>query len=466
MPTSPHVAVIGGGITGLAAAHRLLELRSDARLTLFESTPRLGGVLETVHRDGLLIERSADSFLTRLPWAVDLCQRLGMAHQLLPTDVSRRRAFVVRRRRLLPVPAGFVLMAPSRLMPVVVSPILSPWGKLRLFCEPLVPRTRAAADEGVAQFVTRRLGRQTFERLVQPLLAGIYTADAEQLSMAATMPQFLDQERVHGSLLRTTRREHKNADAGARYGMFVAPSDGMGSLVAALATKLPGAAIQLGTSVESVQRTDNRWRLKIVGEEATREFDAVIISTPAHVAASVVRPAAEQLAGALAQIEHAGSVVVSLAVGRNQVSHPLDGFGFVVPQIEHRQIIAASFASQKFPNRAPHDQVLFRVFVGGALQPELVQLADDELLELVRDELGALIGLVGEPLAHDIARWPQAMPQYHVGHLERVARIEMLVADLPGLELAGNAYHGVGIPQCIHSGEQATERIHKYLGSA
>ncbi len=489
------IAVIGGGITGLAAAHRIHELMPHAQLALFEAGPRVGGVLDSVHLDGFLIERSADSFLTRLPQAVALCRRLGIADELISTDDTRRRAFVVRDGLLMPIPDGFFLMSPRKLGPLLSSPILSLTGKFRLLAEPFVsrgpasinldpePRTPNRRDESVASFARRRLGRETFERLVQPLIAGIYTADPEKLSMAATLPEFLALEREHGSLLTASGRTDRFSDqsitaSGARYSLFATPQNGIATLVHSLAAHFPPNTIHFNTTLTSIQQTtDHRWHLdfgfriadcgltegsfnpksEIRNPKST--FDALILALPTHAAAKLLKHCDAALATELATIEYAGCNVVSLGFHRDQIGHALDGFGFVVPQAEGRRIIAASFASQKFPGRAPADKVLIRVFIGGALQPELLDLADDELRRLAIDELGELLQIKGQPVLIDIARWPRSMPQYHVGHIERVARIEKLVERHPTLALAGNAYHGVGIPQCIASAEAAAERI-------
>lgn len=486
---SPRIAILGGGIAGLAATHRLRELLPNARITVFESASRLGGVLETVQRDGFLIERSADNFLTRDPGIIELCQRLGIAQELIPTEESRRRAFVVRNGRLHPIPDGFFLMSPRRLWPLLTSPLLSPLGKMRVLAEPLVPRGRVSTildtepdplvvpDESVASFAKRRFGRQLLERVIQPLVGGIYSADPARLSMAATLPEFLNQEQTYGSLLnaarhvRRDRLESKDAasDAsGARYSLFVAPKHGISSLVSALAASLPPDSICLNTRVLNVRRTSTGgWLLSFeiggstqstTGNHASH-FDALIVALPAFVAADVLRNVGATLAAELTAIEYAGCNVVSLGFRRDQLSRGLDGFGLVVPRVENRRIIAASFASQKFPGRAPEDSVLIRTFIGGALQPQLVELPDHELLHIAQEELASLLGVRGGPIVADIARWPRSMPQYHVGHLSRVARIERFVAELPRLALAGNAYSGVGIPQCIRSGELAAARI-------
>lgn len=467
------VAVIGAGISGLAAAHRIVEQSPTTQVVLFESSERAGGVLQTVERDGYLIERSADSFLTKLPWASDLCRRVGLADELLPTDESRRKALVIRAGRIVPAPAGFVLMAPKQIGSVLSSPVLSPSGKLRLACEPFISRRRAAAgdDESVASFARRRLGRQAFERLVQPLLAGIYTADPEKLSMAATMPQFIEQEAKHGSLVLAARREsnaqkaESNQTSGARYGLFQAPRHGMQQLVDAIVAKLPPGSLRLNAVIESVVPADNGWKVQLANEgiETAYVFDAVVIATPAHRASQLVAEAKPELGDVLGQIEYAGCSIVCFGFDRGQIGAELPGFGFVVPTVERRRLIAASFASLKFPGRSPSGQLLVRAFVGGALQPELANLEDEPLRQLVLEELRDLVHLNGDPIVSEIARWPSGMPQYHVGHVGRVERIESLTAQTPGLELAGAAYRGVGIPQCIHSGELAAERTLAWL---
>lgn len=480
--SAPRIAVVGGGISGLAAAFHLVQLLPRAEIALFEASDRLGGVLQTVEREGFLIERSADNFLVKPPAGIDLCRQLGIADELLTTDESRRRAFVVRAGQLVPIPEGFYLMSPRKLWPLLASPVLSVVGKLRLLAEPFISRGPAALnpplDESVAAFARRRLGRETFERLVQPLVSGIYTADPEQLSMAATMPQFLDFERTRGSLLRATlskRQTGRSSDqsdvetpsltaSGARYGLFVTPRSGMAGLVNALADCLPRAAIHLNTLVTRVTRqADDRWHLDLSSPTVTSHtptaYDALIVALPAHAAARLIEQCDVELAAELAAIEYAGCAVVSFGFARQQIGHKLDGFGVVVPHVERRRIIAASFASLKFPERAPAESVLIRVFVGGALQPELLDLPDAEISRIALEEIAELLQITGAPLLTDIARWPRSMPQYHVGHLARVSRIEERAALYPNLALAGNAYHGVGIPQCIAGGQSAAERI-------
>jgi oxygen-dependent protoporphyrinogen oxidase len=481
LPLSPsatrrRIAVIGGGISGLAAAYRLTELDAAAEVVLFEASGRLGGVLETVRRDGWLIERSADMFTTREPWALDLCRRIGISDELIETDRRHRRAFVVHRGGLVPVPKGFTLMAPSEIGPMLTTPLFSPLGKLRLACECFIPPRRDMADESLESFAVRRFGREAFDRLIQPLISGIYTADPSKLSMAATLPQFVEMERKRRSLIRAMRgqrsgvmsqgpgargQETRDGSAGgARYGLFVAPRNGMQQLVDAIANRLPPGCVRLNSAIERIERSrDAPWDILIQGRGTPEPFDDLILTTPGTVSSRLLRTVDEELASLIEHIPHASCSVALVGCRCDQIAHPLDGFGFVVPAVECRRIIACSMASVKFAGRAPDGKVLLRVFLGGALHPELGELPDDEIRKIVLQELSELIGLASEPEFCEVARWPGMMPQYHVGHVELVAKIEKRAAAIPHIALAGNAYRGVGIPFCIHSGEKAAEWI-------
>ncbi len=465
------VAVIGGGISGLATAHRLTELDPELSVTLLERADRLGGVLDTHREDGYLFEWGADNFITNVPWGVDLCRRIGLGDQLLETDEQHRGAFVVRNGKLRRIPQGFIIMAPSRIWPVVATPILSPWGKLRMALEFFVRARPDDADESLAEFVIRRFGQETYDRLVQPLIGGIYTGDPRRLSLQATMPRFRDMEKNHGSLIRAIMRQAtassraERHSSGGRYSMFVAPRDGIASLVQALARRLPAGTVRLGARVAHLaQAADGGWIVQLAEHgEPAETYDAVVVATPAGEAARLLRPLDDQLAEPLSAIHHSGCCIVTLAYRRAQVRHPLDGFGFVVPAIERRRVISGSFASVKYPGRAPEGHTLIRVFIGGALQEELLGLSDQQLVELAARELQELLGIDGPPLLHRLARMPASMPQYYVGHRQRVAAVQARAAAVGGLFLTGNAYHGVGIPFCVHSGEQTAQRVLDYL---
>lgn len=492
-------AVVGAGISGLAAAHRLVELAPQCRLTLLEALPRLGGVIQTVRQEGYQIELSADNFITTLPWGLDLCRRLGLADQLVQTNPAYRRTFVVRRGRLYPLPEGFLMMAPSRWWPLVVTPLLSPWGKLRAALEYFLPARRQPGDESLAQFARRRFGRQTYERLIEPLVSAVYGADLEKLSLEATLGRFRQMELQYGSLIRAMRQMRRqartgrpgnppptsqnspsratghsedaspgqsspgaSAESGARYSMFVTLRDGLGSLVEALGRRLPPETIRLQTPVEAIRRLpDGGWELRLGGQGrgTAQRFDAVILALPAYASAQLLRPVDPELARLLAEIPYTGTAIAAMAFDQSQVGHPLDGMGAVIPAVEQSPLLAISFSNRKYPHRAPAGKVLLRSFLGGAKHPELLTLDDQQLREVVLAELRRLLRIQGEPCLELVARWPASMPQYPVGHKERVAEIRRLLGRWPGLALAGNAYQGIGLPDCIHGGQQAAETI-------
>jgi oxygen-dependent protoporphyrinogen oxidase len=456
------VAIVGGGIAGLAAALRVTERRPDASLVLFEAAPRLGGTIATVRERGFTIETGPDSFITEKPWALALCERLGIAGDLVGTREGDRRTHVARGDRLHALPDGFLLLAPTSLWPLVRSPLFSWTGKLRMGLDLVLPRRRDDGDESLAQFVRRRLGQEALERVGDPLVSGIYTGDPERLSVAATMPRFRELEAKHGSVIRGLRHSAGAAHgvAGARYGLFVCHRDGMGAIVDALAARLPAGSVRTATRVESLARARDGWALRAGGD--TVAVDGVVLACPAHVAAGLVAANDPALADALAGIVYASSAIVSLGVRASDLPDGLPGFGFVVPASDGRDILACTFSSRKWAGRAPERFELLRAFVGGIRRPDLVARDDDALVATVRHELNRFVGLVGHAVVARVDRWPQAMPQYDVGHRERTRAIDARVAALGRLGLAGAAYQGVGIPDCVHSGELAADAV---LGS-
>ncbi len=465
--TRRRVVVVGGGIAGLAAAHRLVEhAQAGAPLdvVLLEAADRLGGSIGTERSGGFVLERGADSMITEKPWGLALCERLGIADRLVGTREGERRTYVVHDGRLHALPEGFLLMAPTSLWPLAASPLFSIGGKLRMALDLVLPRRAGGGDESLAAFVRRRLGEEALARVADPLAGGIYTADPERLSLAATMPRFLELERTHRSVvlgLRATTRGARG-DAGARYGLFVAPADGMGALVEAVARRLPEGVVRLATGVVSLARAGDRWRLAAGGQ--TFDADAVIVATPAFAAARLLAPLDATLAADLDAIEYASSATVALGFRAAGVAEHLIGFGFVVPFAERLSLLACTFASRKYPGRAPAGHELVRAFVGGARRPDLVERDDDALVTTVRAELRALLGITADPMLVRVERYRRGMPQYAVGHLDRVATIERRAAALPGLALAGAAYRGVGIPDCVRSGEAAADGVVKEGG--
>lgn len=477
---SPRIVVLGGGIAGLSAAFRLFELSArherPLEVTLLERGPRLGGPLRTIREQGFVAEAGADSFLTEKPWALDLARRLGLQDELIGTREEFRRTYVVRAGKLVAIPDGFSLLAPTLLGPMLRSPLLSARGKLRLALEPLIPRRREAGDESLAAFVRRRLGCEVLERIAQPLAGGIYTADPERLSLHATLLRFAEMEQRHGSVIRGLRaaaRAHgarSRGTSGARWGLFASLRTGMQTLVDALAQRL-GESVRRGVAAVALERGAEagagrapRWGV-VTGDGARLDADAVVCALPAASAARLLEPHSSGLARELDAISYASAAVVNLAYQESDFPGAPQSFGFVVPIAERRKIIAASFTSLKFPGRAPAGTVLLRAFLGGALQTEMMALDDAAMVEAACDEFRELLGVGAPPLWSHVSRWPDSMPQYAVGHLERVAAIERAAAELRGIALAGAALRGVGIPDCVLSGERAAEAMFAALGA-
>lgn len=462
------VVVVGGGIAGLAAAHRLTELPRERGepidLTLLEARDRLGGTIATERTQGFLIEAGPDSFISEKPWALALAERLGLAGRLVRTDDRFRQTWVIFRGRLEPLPEGFQLLAPARLGPLLSSRLFSWRGKLRMAMDVVLPRRVGSEDESLGSFVRRRLGVEALERVAQPLVAGIYTADPDSLSLAATMPRFLEMERAHRSLiLALARGARRNpgmvaGTRGARWSLFVTFADGMEEFTRALGDRLPPGSVRLKERGVGLRRDGGRWRVGLADGSGV-DADAVIVAAEAPQAARMVRALDPSLAHLLEAIPYASSATVTLAYRRDAIAHPLDGFGFVVPRIERRPLLACTFSSVKYPGRAPAGHVLLRVFVGGALDEGILKEDDERMLAIVRAQLGELLGVTAPPLLTRVHRYPASMAQYHVGHLATVAAIEKRLAQHPGLALAGSAYRGVGISDCVHSGEEAAKAV-------
>ena len=415
------------------------------------------------HRQGkLLVECGADSFITKQPWALDLCHELGLADEIIPTNSTNRRALVLKGAQLHPVPEGFVLIRPQRIGPILKTPLLSWSGKLRLLAERWQRSPReiddSTFDDNLAHFASERLGREAFERIVEPLVAGIYTADASKLSIAATMPAAVQAIRHHGTLWhRDTAASHDTS--GARYGSFVTLRGGMGVLIDKLATSIEPHYLHLNQVVSHVSRAGDAWTITASSGEMHGPFSGIVIALPTPQAAKLLGEIDSQLAELLAKIEYASSAIVTFPIPAKQIGRPLAGFGFVVPRVEKRAIVAASFSHVKFPGRAPDGMALIRVFLGGAVGLDTDQFTDSELAQIAFGELTSVLRISGKHSRAHVTRWNQKMPQYHAGHLQLVDAIEDRVRQLPGIALAGNGYRGVGIPFCVRSGDTAARKI-------
>lgn len=462
------VVVVGAGIAGLTAAYRLGVLAQAPgaafEVVLLEASDRPGGVISSWRREGFLLEGGPDAFLTAKPAALALAEELKIQDWLVGTDPTRRRSYVLRAGSLVPVPEGFYLMAPASLKALWRTSLFSWPGKLRMSLEPFLPARRDGADESLASFVRRRLGREALARFAQPMIGGIYTADPEMLSLKATFPQFLEMERVHGSLVRGLAKTLPKGTSGPRYGLFATFRDGMQSLVDILAARLPDGCLRLKAPIQALvpPSAGNPWRL-MAGEGKVLEADAVCLALPAWASSRLLAPVAKELADHLAAIPYADCATLNIAFRRDQVDHPLDGMGFVVPAVEERDVLSCSFSSVKFPGRAPEGSVLLRAFAGGALQADRLAWDDARLTRAVLDDLAGILGIRGEPLFVEVRRHVRSMAQYHVGHLDRLGRIAGLQAHLPGLFLIGNAFRGAGIPDNIALAEEAAAEIARRL---
>ena len=464
----PRIAIIGGGISGLSAAFTLEEKRkSGAKIeyVLFETAPRLGGVMVTDRADGCLIEAGPDSFLTEKPWAADLCRKIGLGDQLIGSNDADRKTYIVVKNKLVVMPDGLMFMVPTKILPTVLSPLFSLRTKMRMAAEWFHPPHKAEADETVAQMVERHYGAEMVDLLADPLLSGVYGGEATDLSVRAVLPRFADMESKHGSLGRamlSARRKMASAAKTPARPLFSSLKDGMQQMVDALVGRLDAKSLKTSAPVQSVIRQDNGWTVS-AGYQ-TDHFDAVIIATPTHAAAAVLKAADENLARNLSDINYSSSVTVTLGYDEKVRRSLPPGFGFLVPRSEGRRMLAATFVHNKFPHRAPENRAIVRCFLGGARDEQILQSSEAEILQIVRAELRQIVGLNAEPLFARVYKWKSAMAQYSVGHLERLQRIESLRQKLPGLALAGNGYSGIGVPDCVRSGSEAAGKILAEMG--
>jgi oxygen-dependent protoporphyrinogen oxidase len=462
------IAIIGGGISGLSAAYTIEEKRrsgTPVEYVLFESKPRLGGVLVTERVDGCLVEAGPDSFLTEKPWAADLCTRLGLGDQLIGSNDAARKTYILVKNKLVVMPDGLMFMVPTKIMPTVLSPLFSVRTKLRMAREWFHPPHKASADETVAEMVERHYGPEMVDMLADPLLSGVYGGEATQLSVRAVLPRFADMESKHGSLGRamlSARKKMAAAPKAPARPLFTSLKNGMQQMTDALVASLDPNALKTSVPVELLVRELEGWTVS-AGYQSD-QFDAVIIATPTPAAASVLQSADENLSAELRSIQYSSSVTVTLGYD-DKVRRALPpGFGFLVPRSAGRRMLAATFVHNKFPHRAPADRAIIRCFLGGARDEQILQSSEEEIVQIVRDELEQIINLRSEPLFSRVYKWRSAMAQYSVGHLERLQRIEALRQNLPGLALAGNGYTGIGVPDCVRSGTEAASKILAEMG--
>ncbi len=474
------IAIIGGGIAGLAAAYELEKARAagePVEYTLFESRPVLGGSLSSEIVNGAVIEKGPDSFITEKPVAAELCRELGLGDQLIPSNDTARKTWIVVRNRLVPLPDGLMFLIPTKLVPTALTRLFSLRTKVRMALELLHPPRPSEQDESVAALVERHFGAEAVDRLADPLLSGIYGGDAAQLSAQTVLPRLVEMERKYGSLTRGMLAAHRQlasraktsvqkvksgGTAGAAPAIFTALRCGMQQMVDAITARLDPASIRTGTIVNALQKTATGWC--VTAGSGCQEFDAVIMASPAWVAGSLLRGVDAELGDELSAIPYSSSITVNLVYDEAKLGTLPEGFGFIVPASERRALLACTFAHRKFLGRTPPGKAVFRAFLGGMNNESLLGESDRALVAAVRRELTEILGAkvispAAEPEHVQVSRWRRAMAQYAVGHKDRMARINARLAALPGLRLAGNAYDGIGVPDCIRLGRKAAKEL-------
>ncbi len=459
------VIVLGAGISGLACAHQLKEKAPLLRVLVIDSASRIGGTIQTTKRDGFIIERGPDSWVSEKKEAIELIQKLGLEDKLISTADTNRRSFILRNGRLRAVPEGFHMIAPSNIGAFLISDIMRLSGKMRMLLELMIPAKRNTLDESIQSFIERRLGREAYDYIAQPMVGGVYTGDPAQLSANILLQRFVDMEHKHGSLIRAMlKNKHKETthkDSGPRYSLFMSLNEGMQTLVDALGTSISKDAIKLDSKIESIHYQAKRpyWQISMAGQSL--KANALVMAIPPYVSADLLDDVSSEIAHKLRSIRYESVLTLNMAFKRAQIKHKLNGFGFVVPSKEKKPMIACGFSSIKFPNRAPYGHTLLRAFVGGPFGKTYFDMDQDELIWKIRQELKGIIGLEGKPLFIESGRYTNAMPQYVLGHDELVNEVESLSRSLNGLHLCGNAFKGVGIPDCIRGAQVVANKIIK-----
>jgi oxygen-dependent protoporphyrinogen oxidase len=469
---SKKIVIAGGGISGLATAYHLTELaRKESfpcEITVLEAKERFGGSIATQSRDGFLLEEGPEAFVAGKPSAIDLCKRLGMESEIIETLPGSRCGYIYRNQRLVKIPEGFYLLAPTRARALWTLPFLSLRGKIRMVCEPFIPPRKDGADESIGHFVRRRLGREALEWIAEPMLGGIFAGDVNRLSAQAILPHFRDMETKYGSIIKAFFLQRRKGPAtaersasGPRYALFRSLNKGMESLVRKLIGSMPEVKFHSGIRIQSI-RQGNRWKV-MMADGKTIEADALCLALPAYEASKLLEPVDPEVTSHLGSIPYESAAMVNLAFRKDDLARTPEGFGFVVPSKEGFPILSASFSSNKFSGRAPKDCLLARVFLGGSRERELLERDDKEIASFAGEMLHTLLGARKRPIFTVVTRHKKALPQYHVGHLKRIEILEKKLERLAGLFLTGSAYKGTGLPDCIRQGEETAEKIRNFI---
>ncbi len=464
-----HVTIIGGGIAGLATAFYLQkksrELGLPLNYTLIESASRFGGKIITKTVDDFVIEGGPDSFITMKPGGTQLCRDLNLMDNIIPTNDDKRNVFVLKKGKLIPFPSGYRLTIPTQFLPFALSPLISPWGKIRMGLDLFIPPRQESGDESLGNFIRRRLGSEALDKIGGPIMAGIYVADAEKLSLQSTFPQFSIMEQQYGSLIKAMQKAKKKQpppnNNSKPQAMFTSLRGGMSELVAALVSHLEGD-LRLNCRVTGLQYQSPGFEVTFDSPDSPPlTTDAIVLAIPAYVATNLLTPLSAQLGQLLQTVRYVSTATISLGYRRADIAgqNDFNGFGFVIPKSEKRQILACTWSSTKFNHRAPNDHVLMRVFVGGDRHGYMLDLSDEELLTLVKQEIRDTMQVTAQPSIQKIFRWSNGNPQYDVGHLDKVVEMENLSRQIPGLYLTGSAFRGIGIPDCVQYATQTVDQI-------
>ena len=469
--TDKKIVIIGGGISGLATAYSLEEIArkkgESISITLFEKNNRIGGNILTERTDGFLIEGGPDCFLSEKPWAIQLCERLGMGESLLRTNDEYRKTYILLNGHLHELPEGVILMIPTEIFPLLKSNLISLSGKIRMGMELFIPKKESSADESLSQFVRRRLGQEALDKIAAPLVAGVHAEDPDTMSVKSRFPRFVQMEEEYGSLIKgmiAKRREMRRAGSKGnkpKYTMFMTLKDGLSEMPATIVQNLKMTKILTNREVAGVDKRDI-FKISLKNGEVL-DADTVVFATPSYETASLLTGINDSISALLNKIPYASTATVSLAFKKESISNPMNGFGFLVPRQEKRRITGATWVSRKFSYRSPDDSVLIRCFIGGSHNEKLVFLNDKDMIEMVKGELRDIMGITSEPLLTRIYRWEKAMPQYTIGHEERLSILDKKLSEYPGIFLTGSSYRGSGISECIKDGQLTAEFVLKYL---
>jgi oxygen-dependent protoporphyrinogen oxidase len=449
------VTIIGGGISGLSAAYYLAKAGIPSKI--IEPRTRLGGVIQTEHVEDCVIEAGPDSFLSVKPAAMDLIRELGIADQVVGSNDHLRKTYVLRHGRLVPLPDGLMLMVPTRVLPLVTTSLLSWPTKIRMGLELFrSPGRHGNGDQSVAEFVEAHYGREAVEYLAEPLLSGIYGGNPEALSVTSVLPRFVELDRRYGSLTKGVLAERRAvASQAASLPLFRTLRGGLGDLVTALEHVLEGQMEVIPGRAEAVAREGSGYRVWL--NESSLFSEHVVVATEAYNAARLVPDA--RLAELLASVPYSSSMTLAFGFDAAAFPRPLEGFGFLVPKKERRRLVACTWVGTKFPHRVPAGTVVVRCFLGGMDDPTILSDSDETVIPTALDELRRIVPFHGVPRFTRVFRWPKSMAQYAVGHPQKLAEIRERLSGLPGLHLAGNAYEGIGVPDCIRMGKQAAQTI-------